>query len=142
MSRPAVKTLRVTRQKEAIVRAAATSGDHPTADMIYATVRRELPRVSLGTVYRNLQRLVDEGLVSLAPVQDETGRSARFDPEVRAHDHFVCQRCKRIYDMARDGGGAVDLAGFEKQGFRVTAHTLSVYGVCPKCARRSTSDAR
>jgi Fur family peroxide stress response transcriptional regulator len=137
MSRTGPRETRVTRQKEAILRAAQSSGDHPTADMIYAAVRRELPRISLGTVYRNLQRLVDEGRMSLAPVQDERGRSARFDPETRPHDHFVCERCKRIYDMARDGGvDAVNLAAFERQGFRVTAHTLAAYGVCPKCARR------
>ena len=128
------QTTRVTRQKEAILRAALDSGDHPTADMIYATVRRELPRISLGTVYRNLQRLVAEGRMSLAPVQDDSGRSYRFDPETRPHDHFVCQGCKRIYDVARDRTGAVDLGALELKGFQVTSHTLAVYGLCPRCA--------
>jgi len=125
---------RVTRQKEAILRAALASGEHPTADMIYAAVRRELPRISLGTVYRNLQRLVAEGRMSLAPIQDDSGRSARFDPETRPHDHFVCHGCKRIYDVARDPVRAGDLAALEMQGFHVTAHTLAVYGLCPPCA--------
>jgi len=143
MTRGGLRETRVTRQKEAILRAAQSSGNHPTADMIYAAVRRELPRISLGTVYRNLQRLVDEGRMSLAPVQDEEGRSARFDPETRPHDHFVCERCKCIYDVARDrSGSVVNLAAFERQGFRVTAHTLAVYGVCPKCARRAARDPK
>jgi Fe2+ or Zn2+ uptake regulation protein len=129
-----MKAMRSTRQKEAILRAALSSGSHPTADMIYATVRRELPRISLGTVYRNLQRLVGEGRISLAPVQDEGGRSARFDPETRPHDHFVCQRCKCIQDVPREGRGTVDLAALETQGFQVTSHTLAVYGLCPRCA--------
>jgi Fe2+ or Zn2+ uptake regulation protein len=137
-----MRATRSTRQKEAIFRAALDSGSHPTADMIYATVRRELPRISLGTVYRNLQRLVGEGRLTLAPIQDEGGRSARFDPETAPHDHFVCQRCKRIQDMPRNGR-TVDLAAFETQGFRVTSHTLAVYGLCPKCAaataRRATT---
>jgi Fur family transcriptional regulator, peroxide stress response regulator len=137
MRRSGLRATRVTRQKEAILRAAQSSGNHPTADMIYAAVRRELPRVSLGTVYRNLQRLVDEGRMSLAPVQDDNGRSARFDPETRPHDHFVCERCKRIYDMARGAGEAVNLDAIERRGFRVTAHTLAVYGLCPKCAPRA-----
>jgi len=128
-----MKATRSTPQKEAIFRAALASGSHPTADTIYATVRRELPRVSLGTVYRNLQRLVGEGRLALTPVQDEGGRSARYDPETSAHDHFVCQRCKRIQDVPRDGR-TVDLAAFETQGFRVTSHTLAVYGLCPRCA--------
>lgn len=125
---------RVTRQKEAILRAALASGDHPTADMIYAAVRRELPRISLGTVYRNLQRLVAEGRMSLAPIQDDSGRGARFDPETRPHDHFVCQGCKRIYDVARDRTRAVNLAALDMRGFQVTSHTLAVYGLCPPCA--------
>ena len=117
---------RVTRQKEAIRRAALASGDHPTADMIYAAVRRELPRISLGTVYRNLHRLVAEGRISLAPVLDDSGRSAHFDPETSPHDHFVCQGCKRIYDVARGRMRPVDLGTLEMQGFRVTSHTLAV----------------
>ena len=138
-----MKTTRVTRQKEAILRAALHSGDHPTADMIYAEVRRELPRVSLGTVYRNLQKLVGEGRLSLAAVPDEGGRSARFDPETRPHDHFVCESCQRIYDIARKSeGGALDLRSFAERGFRVTSHTLAVYGVCDHCeARRGASNA-
>jgi Fur family peroxide stress response transcriptional regulator len=137
-----MKATRVTRQKEAILRAAFHSGDHPTADMIYAAVRRELPRISLGTVYRNLQRLVGEGRLSLAPVQDEGGRSARFDPEVRPHDHFVCESCQRIYDIAREGESALDLRSFREQGFRVTSHTLALYGVCARCeARRASATA-
>jgi Fe2+ or Zn2+ uptake regulation protein len=128
---------RSTRQKEAILRAALASGEHPTADMIYAAVRRELPRISLGTVYRNLQRLVAEGRISLTPIQDASGRSARFDPEIRPHDHFVCQRCQRIHDVDRDTRGAIDLEPFEKQGFQVTSHTLAVYGICPRCAELS-----
>lgn len=137
-----MRAARVTRQKEAILRAALSSGDHPTADMIYAAVRRALPRVSLGTVYRNLQRLVDEGRMSLASVQDENGRSARFDPETRPHDHFVCQRCQRIYDLARDGDGVVDLGAFERQGFHVASHTLALYGECPECTEPGGRAAR
>jgi Fur family peroxide stress response transcriptional regulator len=125
---------RTTRQKEAILRAARASGDHPTADRVYEAVRRELPKISLGTVYRNLQRLVSEGKMTLAPVQD---RSARFDPKSEPHDHFVCESCQKIYDVDRSGGMAVDLGGFERQGFRVKSHTLSVYGLCPVCTAKS-----
>ena len=128
---------RSTRQREAVLRAALASGEHPTADMIYAAVRRELPRVSLGTVYRNLQRLVAEGRISLTPLQDTGERSARFDPETRPHDHFVCQRCKRIHDVEREGSGAVDLRRLEREGFQVTSHTLAVYGICPRCVESS-----
>ena len=131
-----MKTTRVTRQKEAILRATA-AGDHPTADMVHAAVRVELPRISLGTVYRNLQRLVEEGRIALAPVPDDGGRSARFDPEARPHDHFVCESCQRIIDLPREEGAGIDVRAFARRGFRVTSHTLALYGLCDRCAQDS-----
>ena len=79
--------------------------------------------------------------MSVALVQDDSGRSARFDPETSPHDHFVCQGCKRIYDVARGRMRPVDLGTLEMQGFRVTSHSLAVYGFCPQCAspRRGAS---
>lgn len=127
---------RATRQKEAILRAAKSSGDHPTAEAIHAAVRREIPNVSLGTVYRNLQRLVAEGRLLLAPVGD---RSARFDPMTEPHDHFVCEVCHRIYDRP---AGAVDLRGLESEGFEVRSHALAIYGVCPACVAKQGKERR
>jgi Fur family transcriptional regulator, peroxide stress response regulator len=123
---------RATRQKEAVFRAARTSGEHPTAEMIFETVRRELPRISLGTVYRNLQRLVADGKLSMAPVGD---RSARFDPMTDPHDHFVCEGCGRIFDVMREQGAAVTFRSLRSRGFEIRSHALSVYGACPACVR-------
>lgn len=123
--------MRRTRQREAVLRAARASGDHPTADAIFEAVRRELPRVSLGTVYRNLQRLVEEGELGLTPVRD---RVTHFDPNLDPHDHFVCGACGEIFDVRRDSGAAIDLGALERAGFRVDAHELAVFGACPRCA--------
>ncbi len=129
-----MKATRTTRQKDAILRAALSSGEHPTADMIFEAVRSELPKISLGTVYRNLQRLVAEGRLGLAPVELEGDSRARFDPGTHPHDHFVCHRCKRIHDVERGPSGAVSFRALERAGFRIESHTVSVYGLCPGCA--------
>ena len=124
---------RQTRQREATLRAARSAGDHPTADVVFDAVRREMPRISLGTVYRNLQRLVEEGELGLAPVRD---RVSRFDPNTDPHDHFVCVECARIIDVARERGAAIDLGALESVGYRVEDHELAIYGRCPACAAR------
>lgn len=124
---------RHTRQREATLRAARSAGDHPTADEVFAAVRRELPRISLGTVYRNLQRLVEEGELGLAPMRD---RVSRFDPNTEPHDHFVCVACARILDVTRERGAEIDLAALESAGYRVDDRELAIYGRCPTCAAR------
>src|SRR5262249_57364591 len=82
---------RTTPQLAVVLEAVRTSGtDHPTAERIYDRVRRVLPSISLGTVYRNLQRLVQEGKIGAAQLG---ARSLHYDPTATPHDHFVCRSC-------------------------------------------------
>jgi Fe2+ or Zn2+ uptake regulation protein len=127
-----MKPTRASRQRDAVLRAARTSGEHPTAEMIFAVVRLELPRVSLGTVYRNLQRLLSEGELGLADVGE---RAARFDPTTDPHDHFVCEGCGRVFDVRREGDDTPGLRRLRTEGFEVRSHILSIRGACPDCAR-------
>jgi Fe2+ or Zn2+ uptake regulation protein len=121
---------RTTRQLAVVLAAVQASGtEHPTADRIFERVRPVLPRISLGTVYRNLQRLVGDGHIGVAHVG---GRSLRYDPTPTPHDHFVCRGCGRIDDV--DGGPpAGGLRAAHQAGHRVTAHALVLYGACRDC---------
>lgn len=76
---------RQTRQRSLVYEAVAATKSHPTAEWVYERVRRSMPRVSLGTVYRNLQLLVAEGRIR----SWTRGRTARFDADLSDHDHFV-----------------------------------------------------
>lgn len=121
---------RPSRQLEVVLAAVAASGTaHPTAEAIFDDVRRRLPRISLGTVYRNLQRLVDEGRIGVAQIG---GRSLRYDATAAPHDHFVCRACGRIDDVgtSRPEEG---LAAAERAGHAVVAHALVLYGQCRGC---------
>ena len=83
------KQRRTTKQLEVVWDAVREDKSHPTADQIYDRVRRKLPNISLGTVYRNLQKLVaDQKLQVLM-----RGRSQHFDPLVERHQHFICETC-------------------------------------------------
>src|SRR5215510_3450213 len=115
---------RTTPQLAVVLEAVRTSGtDHPTAERIYERVRRVLPSISLGTVYRNLQRLVQEGRIGAAHLG---ARSLQYDPTATPHDHFVCRLCGRVEDLVATAADPVrDPA--RRAGHEVTSHTLVLY---------------
>lgn len=84
------------KQRDAIMNNLISRTDHPTAESIYISVRKEYPNISLGTVYRNLSLLVDMGHVIKVPCEDG---SVHFDGRVMPHYHFQCTCCKKIYDI-------------------------------------------
>ena len=127
---------RSTRQLARILETVERSGvEHPSAERVFETVRRSLPRISLGTVYRNLQRLAAEGRIGMAHLD---GRAARYDPTPAPHDHFVCQGCGRIEDLAPSPPMA-GLRTARRAGHLVTSHALVLYGRCRPCREGSPS---
>jgi Fur family peroxide stress response transcriptional regulator len=125
------KRARTTKQLQVIWDAIKDDTSHPTADQVYDKVRRHLPNVSLGTVYRNLQKLVaDEKLQVLM-----LGRSQHFDPLVKRHQHFICEKCGRVFDVLVDTSDEITPAKLPHAGFKVTSHQLAFYGACKNCCR-------
>ena len=121
---------RKTPQLAVVLDAVQTSGaEHPTAEQIYLRVRSRLPSISLGTVYRNLQRLVQDGQISAAQLG---ARSLHYDPTPAAHDHFVCRQCGRVEDLVIDAPDPLHVEA-ARAGHEVTSHTLVLYGRCSSC---------
>jgi Fe2+ or Zn2+ uptake regulation protein len=121
---------RTTRQLSVVLDAVRTSGvEHPSAERVFERVRCVLPRVSLGTVYRNLQRLAGEGRIGVAYLE---GRVARYDPTPTGHDHFVCRLCGRVDDLAPTRPVA-GLRAARHAGHVVTSHAVVLYGRCRDC---------
>ncbi|MDX2168178.1 MAG: transcriptional repressor [Deltaproteobacteria bacterium] len=120
---------RATRQLTAIYDALAASSDHPTADQVYQRVRDRLPRLSLGTVYRNLDKLREQGRLRIVRLADG---QARYDAMVDDHDHFVCERCGAVHDLPRRGRPA--FSALREQGCVVRWHTTAIHGLCAACA--------
>jgi Fur family peroxide stress response transcriptional regulator len=119
-----------------ILEVVRSTDSHPTAEWVHQMVRRRLPRVSLGTVYRNLRVLVAEGLVKQLP-----GPHARFDGNLTDHHHFVCVVCGRLADVpdaaTEPHGRALCRRVAAQSGFRVTHHHIEFYGRCLQCKRRA-----
>jgi Fe2+ or Zn2+ uptake regulation protein len=124
---------RATRQLEAVFQALQGDSSHPFADEVYRRVRKELPRISLATVYRNLQRLVEDGKIRTVLLGE---RVARYDPETSDHDHFICQSCGRVIDLFLERARQIDLTPLANDGYIVTTHNLTIYGVCQACSAR------
>jgi len=85
--------LRMTNQREMILRELKKSKGHLSADELYERVKKFMPRISLATVYRNLEILSDAGMIRKLEI---SGRQKRFDSELADHDHIYCIECHRI----------------------------------------------
>jgi Fur family peroxide stress response transcriptional regulator len=113
--------------------------DHPTAAEVYERVRRDCPQISLGTVYRNLGTMADEGAVLRLSFM---GEPDRFDPNTHEHFHVVCSICGRIFDadsgLVADLIQKLDLAIEGSTGVRVEERTLLFGGVCAQCRGEQT----
>lgn len=120
---------RNTRQLAMVWQAIKDDKSHPTADQVYERVRRKLPNISLGTVYRNLQKLV--ALKKLQVLM--LGRSQHFDPLVQRHQHFICEVCDRVFDVLVDSQRDIRPSKLPEEGFTVTSHQLAFYGTCKGC---------
>jgi Fe2+ or Zn2+ uptake regulation protein len=123
-------TERRTRQLVAIADVVSRSRDHPTAEEVHRRVRRKLPRVSLGTVYRNLDQLAAQQRVRVVQLSD---RAARYDGLLEEHDHFLCERCGGVSDLPRERTTQPIRAALRRAGYAVRRHTVTVYGLCPQC---------
>lgn len=108
---------------------------HPSAAQIHAQLRGEFPRLSLGTVYRNLEVLVSEGAVEEVPV---AGGPSRYDGNPEPHHHFTCEQCGRIVDVTLPvpRGLARRLEG--ALGLRARRIAIDFYGSCDECEAHSS----
>jgi Fur family peroxide stress response transcriptional regulator len=127
------KGYRATSQRVAICRFALDNREHPTAQRIYAAVKKLHPTVSLATVYKTLQVLRELRLVQeLAFPQSET----RFDSNLAPHVNVVCLRCGTVSDVDDRVVREVVARATSKARFTVTGQRFDIYGLCDKCARR------
>ncbi len=122
---------RHTRQLEVIWEAIKEGTSHPTADQIYEKVRSVIPNISLGTVYRNLQKLVGEGKLQVLTLD----RTQHFDPTLERHEHFICEKCGQVYDVFVDAKEMILSSSLSHEGFTVSSHRLALYGFCKHCGK-------
>ena len=121
---------RMTPQRSAILEALRATKSHPTAEDLYDMVQERLPRISLGTVYRNLQVLVEEGWANRLPAQSG---SHHFDGDISEHHHARCRICDKIFDVDLPEDPALRARVERQTGIRVETLRIEFEGTCRDC---------
>lgn len=126
-----MKTLKYSRQRESIKASLMERKDHPTADAIYTSIREDFPNISLGTVYRNLNLLVDLGEIQRLSCGDGTDH---FDYDTSPHYHYVCKQCGNIVDLPMETAGTLEEEAKKHVDGTVEEHCVFFYGTCGECS--------
>ena len=128
---------RFSHQREQIYEAVCATDTHPTAEMVYERLKPEMPRLSLGTVYRNLSLFQQQGMIQSVGV---VNGQERFDGVATPHSHFICRSCGAVMDLHRIKlDSAIDRSVAEEYGLAVERHELTFYGCCQACAAKEKS---
>ncbi len=120
---------RMTKQRKVILEELRKVTSHPTADEIYDMVRQRLPRISLGTVYRNLDVLAEHGEILKL---ESAGSQKRFDANMMPHAHIRCVHCGKVGDVM-NVPAPLPTPGAVVDGFEITGARLEFEGVCSVC---------
>ena len=127
---------RRSKQRDVILRILRSTKSHPTAEWIYDEARKEIPSISLGTVYRNLKMLGADGEILQL---DHCSTFTRYDGNALSHYHFRCDHCHRVFDVDLPLNPDLDVAAARQTGFRVASHFLEFKGLCKECGDRRAS---
>jgi Fur family peroxide stress response transcriptional regulator len=121
---------RRSRQRDTILKVVMNTKTHPRADWVYEQVRKEIPNISLGTVYRNLKSLAEAGEIYQLEL---AGSTSRFDGNMDNHYHFRCKKCGDMYDLDEPVDRSIEKRIAQKTGFKITQQRLELLGLCTKC---------
>ena len=121
---------RYTKQKEAVLKILRNTKAHPTANQIYDDVRQDIPDISKGTVYRNLQVLAEDGAISVLNIH---GTQSWYEIKQEGHYHFRCEKCGRVFDLDEPVDKDFDEKISRKTGFSVSYHQTEFRGLCKDC---------
>ena len=126
--------MKYSRQRELILKTLQDNRIHPTAEKVYEIIRQSIPNISLATVYRNLHRLSDAGIIRKIEGVDGI---YRFDGEISEHHHFICKKCGQIYDLSNEGFEDIAERFSETSGFIIDDCDITLKGICNKCITKN-----
>lgn len=123
--------IRLTPQRQVILEELAKVKSHPTANEVYDMVRKRLPRIGLGTVYRNLELLADNGMILKLEVG---GSQKRFDATTHLHYHIRCSGCGKVDDLELEAMPHLNQVASSTSDYEVLSHHIEFSGICEACA--------
>lgn len=126
--------MKFSKQRKLILDTIIESDIHPTADYIYNQLKKDNPSLSLGTVYRNLSQLIDNGFISKVSMPNQPDR---FDKNVNSHAHLICDSCCEIYDLESDTIDKFVTSVSEEENISITSYDIIFNGTCRNCKKKS-----
>lgn len=120
---------RETKQRRLVLQAVQSRCDHPTAEQIYEDVHAINPKISHGTVYRNLNCLSEDGVITHVRVPG----ADRYDLRTDLHYHMFCVACKKVIDVPYPYKSSLDEETMQQSGYQIIRHRLVFEGICPEC---------
>ncbi len=123
--------LKLTPQRLAILEYLDGNVEHPSAETIYAEIKKKYPTISFATIYKTLETLKERGNITELTI-DSARR--RYDPETGPHHHLICIKCKKIVDIFSDF--PVSLSKEAEGAFEIVGNHIEFYGYCPECKKR------
>ena len=124
------KKQRITSQKKIILDYLKSNKNHPTAEMVYEEVKKKLPQISLGTVYRILNDFTDKKIIQKIPSD-----IAHFDGDTSSHTHFICEKCNIIFDVFNLCKDCKVLKKKKLKVGKIEKYQIYFHGKCQKCSK-------
>jgi len=124
--------LSATHQRQVIFETLQSLHSHPSPEVLYERVRREIPSISLATVYKNLKTFVEAGMLREVSLHHGT---LRVDSNPHPHHHLVCASCKAIMDLDAASLAPIRLKSKLPKGFQVQRFSVDIIGLCRRCSR-------
>ena len=118
------------KQREVILNTLKENVVHPTAEYLYAKIQEKDPKISLATLYRNLNQLTENGIIKKI---DGLENSSHYDHNTHEHYHFICTKCRRVFDIDAEVAPELIRRTEEKTDFLIENHDIVFSGICKDC---------
>ena len=118
------------KQREIILNTLKENVVHPTAEYLYAKIQEKDPKISLATLYRNLNQLTENGIIKKI---DGLETSSHYDHNTHEHYHFICTKCRRVFDIDAEVAPELIRRTEEKTNFLIENHDIVFSGICKDC---------
>lgn len=118
------------KQREIILNTLQNNVVHPTAEYIHEILKKTEPNISLATVYRNLNQLASIGTIKKIEGLEQ---SVHYDHNTHEHYHFICDKCKKVYDVTAEIAPGIEIKTHTKTGFTILGHEITFHGICKEC---------
>jgi Fur family ferric uptake transcriptional regulator len=129
-----MEKIRYTNQRVEILNFLKDNYNHPTAEQVFESVKKKLPRISKATIYQNLNFMVEKGLIKEVEIKGVS----RFEPNLEPHHHIICKKCGRIIDFkSEELTKYLQRISKKFNKMKIESANTNFYGICEKCRNQN-----